>query len=225
MGVDRTLPPRPPRESFLVSQGPSRKRSVSHRAIARRAVLISWTKRLLPAAALMLLTSVVLWPEFSRITETSRNAVRHMTEAVPQGGELIDAHYRGVDQRGRPYTITASSGRQVSSERVNLTTPIADLTEENGHWVWVQADHGVYLQHLGQLDLSGSVVLYRDDGTFIRTQAATLDLKTGFAAGAGIVSVEGPFGTIDATAFAVADKGQIIQFTGPARMIMNQHQK
>jgi lipopolysaccharide export system protein LptC len=143
----------------------------------------------------------------------------------PLGGDLIDAHYRGVDNRGQPYTVTAASGQQVSAEQVDMTTPKADMTMQSGNWVMLQADHGVYMQHKAELDLSGHVVMYRDDGIFLRTSIATMDLKAGFAAGSQVVSVEGPFGTIDATGFAAADKGTILQFTGPARMVLNERKR
>jgi lipopolysaccharide export system protein LptC len=197
------------------------KRSVSHRAIARRARLIAWTKRVLPAIALVLLAMVIMWPEFSRLSATGGAAVTAMDKAEALGGDLRDAHYRGVDEHGEPYTVTASAGQQVSAERVNLTNPKADIVLQNGHWLMLQADHGVYMQHSGLLDVSGHVVVYRDDGLFLYTSVATLDLKTGFASSTHLVSVEGPFGTIDATGFAGADKGAMLQFSGPARLLMN----
>jgi lipopolysaccharide export system protein LptC len=224
--------PRPPdaeprvrRDSRLVTRPPTRKRSVSHRAIARRARLILWTKRVLPAVALILLALVVMWPEINRLTAAGQSAVQGMHGNDPLGGDLIDAHYRGVDNRGQPYTVTAASGEQVSPEQVDMVEPKADMTVQSGNWVIVQADRGVYMQHKAQLDLAGHVVMYRDDGIFLRTETATLDLKAGFAAGSQVVSVEGPFGTIDATGFSAADKGTILQFTGPARLVLNERQK
>jgi lipopolysaccharide export system protein LptC len=214
-------PPRIRRADSLIARPPSRKRSVSHRAIAKRARRIVWAKRLLPAVALAVLAMTILWPEFTRMTRASREAVRHLDSAAAISGELLDAHYRGVDQRGHAYTVTATSGRQVSPEVVDLTAPKADTTLEGGAWVMAQADHGVYLQHKAQLDLFGQVTLYRDDGIFLHTATATIDLKSGFAAGSHVVSAEGPFGTLDATGFALADKGAVIQFTGPARLVLN----
>ncbi len=40
--------------------------------------------------------------------------------SAPQSGEMTQARYHGVDERGRPYTMTATTARQVSPERVNL---------------------------------------------------------------------------------------------------------
>ena len=67
---------------------------------------------------------------------------------------MTDARYHGVDDHGRPYTVTAATAQQDGPERVNLTTPKGDITLQNGTWLMVQSKLGVYLQHSGQLDLS-----------------------------------------------------------------------
>jgi lipopolysaccharide export system protein LptC len=219
------LPPRVRRDNGLTTLSSRRKRSVSHRAITRRARRIFWAKRLLPALAVVLLALVILWPEFNRLTAAGQAAVTAANKAETLSGNLVDAHYRGVDAHGQPYAVTAAAGQQVTAEQVNLTNPKADIMLQSGHWVMLTADRGVYIQHKDILDLSGHVVIYRDDGLTFTTSAATLDLKAGFAAGARTVSVEGPFGTIDATGFAGSDKGSMLQFTGPARLLMNAHPK
>lgn len=188
--------------------------------IARRRVLVNVTKWLLPSIALGLLSTIALWPELDRATDQSRVAFRRVGGDV-NGAQVTDARYRGVDERGRPYTVTASVARQVGPERVNLTNPKGDITQENGTWLMLQSKQGVYLQHASQLDLSDNVVLYRDDGATVRTSSASIDLKNGVAAGAEPVNVEGPFGTLDAQGFTITDKGAAMQFAGPARLVIN----
>lgn len=85
----------------------------------------------------------------------------------------------------------------------------------------VDAQRGVFMQHAGQLDLSGEVVLYRDDGVTLRSDSAAIDLKQGAAAGTEQTHAEGGFGVLDAQGFALVDKGAVIQFTGPARLVLN----
>ena len=139
------------------------------------------------------------------------------------GATLTDARYRGVDEQGRPYTLTAATAQQVGPERINLTTLKADITLADGTWLMLQSKHGVFLQHTNQLDLSHDVTLYRDDGTTMTTASASIDLKNGAAAGAEPTHAEGPFGTLDAQGFTITDKGTAIQFTGPAHLVLNGH--
>jgi lipopolysaccharide export system protein LptC len=188
--------------------------------IARRRWLINASKFLLPAAALLLLASIALWPEYNRVVDKARVAM-HGLSATIDGARVTNAHYNGVDERGRPYTVTAATALQRDAERVDLTVPNADMTLENGTWINVKSKLGVYMRKAQQLDLSENVVLYRDDGTTMTTATATVEMQAGAASGATATHVEGPFGTLDATGFTTVDKGAAIQFWGPARADLN----
>jgi lipopolysaccharide export system protein LptC len=187
---------------------------------ARRRLFILLSKFLLPVAALALLVTIAMWPELQRATDKARIAMRQVSGEV-QGATLTDAVYHGVDDHGRPYTLTAATAQQVGPERINLTIPKGDITLANGTWLMVQAKDGVFMQHINELDLSHDVTLYRDDGTTMLTQSAAIDMKNGAAAGAEPVHAEGPFGVLDAQGFTLTDKGSNIQFTGPAHLVLN----
>jgi lipopolysaccharide export system protein LptC len=178
-------------------------------------VLIKW---LLPIGALLLLASIALWPELGRVRDTVRMTIEHTAAG---GATMTDARYRGIDDHGRPYTVTAATAQQDGPDRINLTMPKADITLTNGTWLMVQSKRGVYLQTSSQLDLSRDVTLYRDDGTTLKTASASIDVKAGAAASDQPTHAEGPFGTLDAQGFIVTDKGTAIQFSGPAKLILN----
>jgi lipopolysaccharide export system protein LptC len=205
----------------LVAAAAGRMRRLpTSRPMARRRIAITLTKLLLPALALALLASIALWPEFDRATEEARLAFRRVSGEI-EGGQLVDARYHGIDERGRPYTLTAATAKQVTAERVNLTIPKGDITLQDGTWLMLQAKQGVFMKHSNELDLSHDVTLYRDDGTTMVTASASIDLKNGAAAGAEPVHAEGPFGTLDAQGFTLVDKGSTIQFGGPAHLVLN----
>jgi lipopolysaccharide export system protein LptC len=187
--------------------------------ILRRRLMIRSSKFFLPAAAVLLLSLIALWPELNT-TDRARFAF-HGLSASLDGARLTDAHYKGVDERGRPYTVTAATATQHDADRVDLTIPDADMTLENGTWLNVKSKQGVYMRKDQQLDLSHDVVLYRDDGTTMTTASATVAMKDGAATSAVHTHVEGPFGTLDATGFTTVDKGAAIQFWGPARAELN----
>jgi lipopolysaccharide export system protein LptC len=207
--------------AYLIPSGTARARNLpTPNRIARRRLLITLTKWLLPLAAMGLLATIALWPEFDRATAKARLAMGHVSGEV-EGGRLIDARYNGVDEKGRPYTMTATSARQLDPERVGLTMPKGDITLENGTWMMLTAKQGTFVQHLSQLDLVNDVTLYRDDGTTMHTAAASIDLKAGASGGSEPVHVEGPFGVLDAQGFVLMDKGAAIDFTGPAHVVLN----
>jgi lipopolysaccharide export system protein LptC len=188
--------------------------------IARRRFAVGLAKRLLPVVAVALLTLVALWPDLDSDTQRARFSYRR-GGVDAQSGELITARYNGVDEHGRPYTMTAVRAHQLAGGRVDLVSPKADVTLESGNWLMVQSRKGVYMTRDGQLDLSGDVVIYRDDGTTITTDAAAVDLHAAAAAGSDQVHADGPFGTLDAQGFALTDRGRVLQFQGPGRLVLN----
>ena len=148
-----------------------------------------------------------------RSTRDARLARDRATGASPArsgGATLTDARYRGVDEHGRPYTLTAATAQQVGAgadqpDHARRATSRCS----NGTWLMVQSKHGVFLQHTEQLDLSR-----RRDAVSRRRhhavhRSASLDLKNGAAAGAEPTHAEGPFGTLDAQGFTVTDKGAV----------------
>ncbi len=190
-------------------------------ALSRRRFFVSLFKRLLPLGALLLLSLVILWPEISR-----HNAER-VTYHVSIGGNAADqgsmttAHYEGIGDSGRPYTMTANKAVQTDADTVVLTKPAGDMTMSNGSWLMVQSRHGVYHAKVQHLDLSNHVVLYRDDGTTVRTSKALVDLKAATASGHEVVNADGPFGTLDAQGFSITDRGTRLHFTGPAKLVLD----
>jgi lipopolysaccharide export system protein LptC len=186
--------------------------------LARRRLFITLTTWLLPAAALALLATIAAWPEFDRVREQARVAMQRSSTG---GATLTDARYHGVDEKGRPYTVTAATAQQDGPNRINLTMPKADIILGDGTWLMVQSKRGVYLQQTNQLDLSRDVTMYRDDGTTVTTATASIDLKAGAAASSDPTHAEGPFGTLDSQGFTLTDKGTAIQFAGPAHLVLN----
>jgi lipopolysaccharide export system protein LptC len=189
--------------------------------IARRRLMILLAKLALPALALALLTTMAMWPELKRSAAEVRWDLHQMVPDVA-GDTVIDARFHGIDEHGRPYTLTASEATQVDPDRINLTTPKGDVTLQNGTWLMLQSKDGVYRKQEDELDLSHAVSLYRDDGTTMLTESAAIDMKNGAAAGAQPVHAEGPFGVLDAKGgFTFTDKGEEVQFAGPAHLVLN----
>jgi lipopolysaccharide export system protein LptC len=192
----------------------------THSRMLRRRLMITASKFVLPAVAVLLLSSIALWPEFRIESDRTRVSMGGVSVTM-DGARLTDAHYNGVDERGRPYTVTAATAIQRNGDRVDLTIPNGDITLENGTWLNMRSKQGVYMRKDQQLDLSRDVMLYRDDGTTMATESATVAMKDGAASSGMPTHVEGPFGTLDATGFTTVEKGAAIQFWGPVRVELN----
>ena len=213
--------PRTSQRDHLLLEGRRARREVNRRRIRMRQFTVLVAKLGLPLMAVLLLGAIVLWPEITRMTEHGRTSFRRIFAVEAESGRMLDPHYKGVDERNRPYTITATWATQVSPNRVNLGDPKGDMVLESGNWLQVDAKDGVFIQRAELLDLSKDVVMYRDDGTIIRTQTASVDVKQGAASSSDQTHAEGPFGTLDSQGFTLTDKAGAIQFQGPARLVVN----
>ena len=205
----------------IVVQGTRRRGRMTARRLRMRRLAVLAGKLGLPLLAIVLLSAVVLWPEIARLGDHTRLSFRRAFSLEAQSGRMLQPRYRGVDERGRPYTITGTWASQAGQNRIDLGDPKGDMVLEGGNWMQVDAQRGVFIQHTEQLDLSQDVVLYRDDGTVMRTEAASVDAKQGAASSNDQTHAEGPFGVLDAQGFTLVDKGNAIQFQGPARLIVN----
>jgi lipopolysaccharide export system protein LptC len=210
--------PLPPPGRRLV--GGQARRPPSAGAIVRRRWLVGFAKRTLPMLAVALLAVLALWPEIVQQADRARLAYRRGSLTL-ESGVLTQPRYRGEDDNHQAYTLTATSARQIGPERIDLVAPVGDILLTGGTWMLVQSAGGVYMQKAGQLDLVGEVTLYRDDGTTLSTDAATLDLHDGALATPGKVHVEGPFGSLDAQGMTATDHGHLAQFAGPGRLLLN----
>ena len=212
--------PRRPGQQLVAAAAARIRRPPTPRDLARRRRRILLTKWLLPTVAVLLLGLIAAWPQIDLITDHARIAYQKGVAELG-GATVTDARYHGVNEKGRPYTVTAVTAQQEGADRINLILPKGDTTLGNGTWLMLQAKHGVYLQHSNQLDLSREVTLYRDDGTTVTTASASIDMKNGAAASSEPTHAEGPFGTLDAQGFTITDKGSSVQFTGPAHLVLN----
>jgi lipopolysaccharide export system protein LptC len=188
----------------------------------RRGLFVRVAKYLLPVAALALLSSIALWPEISRTIDRGRVTWHRLTMVDPTSGTMKRPRYRGYDGQNQPYTVVADTADRAGPERFNLHNPRGDLTLHNGTWLQVRSRKGAYFQHPGLLDLFQDVVLYRQDGTIMDTSAATVDMHGGAVTSDEYTHAEGPFGQLDAQGFTLLDKGNVVQFHGPAKLVLNE---
>jgi lipopolysaccharide export system protein LptC len=227
------LPPTSPRSASAAQVAPGRpyqsrlpppsrrRRPPSAGQLARRRILVAVGKRLLPLAALGLLATVALWPEFESAADRGRVAFRRVAEVQATALHIVEPRYQGLDEQNQPYTVTAASAVQAGDDQaVQLQAPRADLALNDGGWVYLEAQKGHYERPVNQLDLAGEVTIHHDDGTQFVTPRAALDVAGGNASGDDPVAAQGPFGTLTAEGFRLYDRGQVVVFTGRARAVL-----
>ena len=181
-------------------------------------------KVMLPVAAVGLIALVILWPHLR--TEDLRfrigfAAIKSNADGDPN---LLNPRYVGTDDDNQPYAVTADIAKKLDGEgmdvRIGLELPKADITLNDGTWLVLTAENGIYARRNKTLDLSGAVNLFHDSGYEFRTDKAQVDLARGIAEGDRPVRGQGPFGTLNAEGFRLLNKGRTIVFTGKSKMIL-----
>lgn len=193
------------------------------REAARHARLVALLKIGLPLAALGLVVILVTWPYVTaRVNSGLRLTFADIDETAEGTITMSNARYLGTDREGQPFTITADSAAQNPDDpdRIALQRLAADITLNDGAWLALTADHGLYRQESRVLELDGAVSLYVDSGYELRTESARLDLAAKIASGDTPVEGQGPLGHLRAEGFRVTEGGERLRFLGPVRLTL-----
>jgi lipopolysaccharide export system protein LptC len=191
--------------------------------MARRNRLVTVSKALLPVIAVGILIALVLAPSMKAGPGADRITYKLTPNAPTTASVMQGAQYRGVDQQGQPFTLTADTANQRGLNDIVLAQPQGDITLTSGAWLLLKSDAGLFNQKLQTLGLHGNVTLYRNDGTTVTSPDAKIDLKQGSATTASPVDAAGPFGTLHAdNGFIITDRGQDVTFKGPVQLVLNQ---
>jgi lipopolysaccharide export system protein LptC len=223
--VKRPVPvPRPAAEETATSRprlagfAPGGKRK--HSALYSQ--IVGLLKFALPAVALGLATLVLIWPQLNPLDQRFRLVPVQVTIEDLENLRMLQPRYVGVDEQSQPFTIIADQASQPkgSSEATDLVAPQGDIQLNQGAWLAMSADRGVYNQADKTLDLTGGVQLFHDGGYEISTEAARIDLDKGFASGDTAVRGQGPNSLLEGEGFRIHDRGQKVEVVGPARVVL-----
>jgi lipopolysaccharide export system protein LptC len=186
---------------------------------SRRVALL---KRVLPVIGVALLLLIAVWPRLAPFWDRMRVAFPAIDLRDAKELQMVKPRYAGVDRTGRPFVVTAASGRQVPDRQdlMSLRDPRADVKTHGGADIVVTAATGVYQSQSQLLDLFGEVTLVHQNGTRFLTNSARVDAATSTAKGNEPVAGHGPSGDVKAQGFEILDKGDTILFTGRSDLLL-----
>lgn len=182
--------------------------------------LIEKLARWLPGAVGAVAAAMILGPLFPK-GEVSFLLDRNKVAMTSERLRVADAMYRGEDNEGRPFTVTAGSAVQASSHepviamedlaaRIRLADGPAELTAAAGSYDY---DHEL-------VDVTGPVRFTAADGYRMTTSHVSIDLNKRLVFGTGGVEGAVPAGTFSAERL-VADLGErTVALEGKARLHM-----
>lgn len=192
------------------------------RPVARASRLVAAMKMLLPALAITLVALVLIWPQIGR--NTTDIPVIEAPASLEDVDTLRMANPRfvGLDENDRPFEIVAESATQVgeNGHAVELDRPQADMINEDGTWVSLNAREGVWFKDASVVNLYGGVSLFHDAGHQLITEEAMIDMGPGNVFSELPTEGQSPGGTIKGEGMQSLDRGARIIFTGHATAVL-----
>ncbi len=182
---------------------------------------VSLMKVLLPITALALAAVMVAWPQLKSRDNGFSLGFLSVNPYDAENLRMVNARFTGLDKKTLPYTLTADVAIQdgPGSDIIRLQRPKADIILKDGTWLAVTADKGIHRQKKQTLELTGVVNLFHDSGHSFTTTQVKINLVHGTAVGNQPVTGQGPSGTLTSQGFRFLSQGNIIQFTGKAKLV------
>ncbi len=182
--------------------------------------LISFLAKALPMgvgviAALMIVTPLSPRGEVSFLLDRNKVAV------IDERLSVNNAMYRGQDNLGRPFSLTAGEARQRSSREgiVRMNDLVARILLSDGP-ARLGAEAGAYTIAEDTVRVFGPVRLTAADGYDMVARGVSIDLKQRRMVGAGGVSGAIPAGTFSADRLEADLSARTIVLDGNARLRM-----
>ncbi len=179
-------------------------------------------KILLPAIALVLIALVAVWPHLGSVETAFQIGYSKLSMVESGDPSAVNPRFVGTDKKKQIYTVTADLAKNLNEESptIELEMPKADITLDDGTWVVVTADNGHIDRADETLELTNDVTVYHDKGYELLTSRAFVYLKDRVIFGDEPVRAQGSFGTINSEGFEVVDMGEVVFFTGRAKVVL-----
>lgn len=182
--------------------------------------LVAVLARVLPMgvgvlAALMVITPLSPRGEISFLLDRNKVAV------IEDRLRVDNALYRGADNQGRPFSLTAGEAVQRSSAEgiVRMNDLVARLLLEEGP-ARLSAQAGLYDIDEDTVAVTGPMRMIAADGYRMMARDVSVDLETKQLVGAGGVEGAIPAGTFSADRLTADLSARTVTLTGNARLRM-----
>lgn len=191
-----------------------------HRKKIKRTNILRWVKRFLFITAIVVLITLILWPEISKLREQQILSHHDFEDEIRIRNRLGAPRLHSVDEKGRPYFLKAKTAFQKDKQITDLEAPDSTMEMTDGSTLKVYAHHGFYNDVTKMLDYQEDVNLKTSTGYHFKTSRAFVNLQKKIAFGDQKVVGEGPTGKIWSEGFEAYESG-VVRFTGKSRLIIS----
>lgn len=180
--------------------------------------LVASLRIVLPAAVGVVAALMVFLPLTGK-QEVSFVLDKNKIEVSKERLRVDAASYRGQDDKGQPFLLTAQKALQQSAQQpvIAMQQLAAKLQMSDGP-ATLEAPAGRFDPNTQQVDVDGPIVFNGPDGYSIKTNSAKLDLKSKTIQGQGGVTGTVRQGTFSADAMRADLDNRTISLDGRARL-------
>jgi lipopolysaccharide export system protein LptC len=184
--------------------------------------IVRLLKVLLPTAIGVLLAYLAMAP-LQKQRDISFILDKNKVDVARERMRVESARYRGQDNRGRPFTIDASSAVQATSQNpiVEILGMSAEIGLESGPAA-LRAERGRYDMEAQTVDINGPILLTGADGYRLETRDVAVDLNSQQLASRGAVEGSMPLGRFSADKLEADLPEKKVVLTGRARLHIKQ---
>lgn len=164
-------------------------------------------------AAFLILAPITMGGDVSFVFDKNK------VDVADERLRIESAAYRGLDSTGRPFLLRAGSAVQKSSAEpvVELRDLSAQIRLDDGPAV-LSAQSGRYRMDVEQVAVDGPIRFQTADGYDLRTQDATVDLKSRRMESGGAVTGSTPMGSFSADKLSADLESRTVSLDGNARL-------
>lgn len=211
-GLDATGPVAA-RRRLATDFAPRAAAGIAGQVATSRRGFVRFMKIVLPLGAVALVGLIAAWPQLAK-----RDGGFGLSFSSVNTDELAlvmnNPRFRGSDNQGQPFVVTAERATQdpEDAKQVTLDRITADITLNDGAWLSLAANSGLFNSDMQLLTLHGDIAVYSDRGYEFHGINAEVDLTTGVIASDDKVWGHAAFGSIQANGMRVYDRGKAIVF-------------
>ncbi|NBS22898.1 MAG: LPS export ABC transporter periplasmic protein LptC [Altererythrobacter sp.] len=182
--------------------------------------LVTFLGKALPMGVGIVASLMIITP-LSPGTEVSFLLDRNKVAMIDERLSVSNAMYRGQDDGGRPFSLTAGEAVQRSSREgiVRMEDMMAQILLRDGP-ARISAEGGAYDIDAEVMTVDGPLRLSAADGYTMTARGVSVDLQSRVMVGDGRVEGEVPAGTFEADRIEVDIDERKISLRGNARLTM-----
>jgi len=186
--------------------------------------VISIARRFTPAGIILLVILLAFAPLMTG-RDISFVLSKDRVQVAKERMRVSKAQYRGEDNQGQPFVISAGSAVQRSSADavVRLENLSARMQLQDGPAA-IAANRGRYDLSKDRIAIDGPVLFKTADGYRLLTRDVGIDLETRMLASAGAINGSMPLGTFRADQLTADLNRRVVTLNGRARLHIVQAQ-